>query len=541
MVTLAAVLVACLVAVGAVVAISLAPRTVSEVAVSPEGFEVSISGVTARAPGGVAPVGTIVRLEAAVVDLPVEVTTFAIELGASVRLTIGDGLQPSQPVTFEFALDPNRFPDPEAEPFALIESDSVIGAEFAESNWDPQRATLSVKAEHLSWLAPVGVSSKGLGEQLGDWINSLLGSETTRPECVSNTVDLALGQLSIGPPSDEVVWPCLSRQGDTIELSLQSNSGLVWEILTEPKGAPLPVTASSLAGLVTAALANQLAESLEGDSVLIPLETAKFEYTPSDPPQQVALRTEPGLSQIATIIWGLTMLFPAKWLENLKDAECLLDIVGGASAGASAEVTRAVLECAAEALGGVVGGIVGILLSGPALLSSQLEGAIREINQTNVVAFTTQLTPYPTEVLTLPAGAQWLHEVPSTGTSSSGDEDSADVVDNGRLYEYRNSTNQWIGCDGTVAKIVFALDGQWTELSMAFGLQTATPDGLSAQLVISGDGTPLLTTTVTQGTVLSRRVIDVTGVTNLEVEASTQDRCGFSPEGYGAFLDTYVR
>lgn len=356
-----------------------------------------------------------------------------------------------------------------------------------------------------------------------------------------NTVDLALGQLSIEPPSDEVVWPCVSSHGDTIELSLQSNSGLVWEILTEPKGSPLPLTAGSLAGLATAALANQLDESLEGDSVLIPLETAKFEYTASDPPQQVALRTEPGLSQIATIIWGLTMLFPAKWLDNLKDAECLVDIVEGASAGASAEITRAVLECAAEALGGVVGGIVGILLSGPALLATQLDGAIREINRTNVVVFTTQLTPYPTEVLTLPAGAKWLHEVPSTGTSTSGNQDSADVVDNGRIYEYRNSTNHWIGCDGTVAKSVFALDGQWTELSIAFGLQTATPDGLSAQLVISGDGTPLLSTSVSQGTVLTRRVIDVTGVTSLEVEASTQDPCGFSPEGYGAFLDTFVR
>jgi serine/threonine protein kinase len=61
---------------------------------------------------------------------------------------------------------------------------------------------------------------------------------------------------------------------------------------------------------------------------------------------------------------------------------------------------------------------------------------------------------------------------------------------------YPSSTGMWVGCEGRPATVTYRLDHKFTELKAVVGLQPHTPDGLTAQVTISGDGQVLQQFTV---------------------------------------------
>lgn len=142
----------------------------------------------------------------------------------------------------------------------------------------------------------------------------------------------------------------------------------------------------------------------------------------------------------------------------------------------------------------------------------------------------------------LPERASWLYEVESDTDENSG---SSAVVQIQRLSEpltFASSTEQWVGCDGSTAATTYDLGGRYTTLSTAVGLRDHTPEGLTARIVIRGDGDRVvLDETVTVGHVLLRQELDLTGIQQLTVQMSTEDPCGFSTTGYGALLDAWIR
>ncbi len=143
-------------------------------------------------------------------------------------------------------------------------------------------------------------------------------------------------------------------------------------------------------------------------------------------------------------------------------------------------------------------------------------------------------------VTELPDRAVWLHQVRATTGQSSATSAPVTIHRLENTLTFPNSTTQWVGCSGDTAETVYRLDGAYRTLSFAFGLRDHTPDGLTAQIRITGDGRELAATSVTVGSVLSRAELDVAGVDQLTVSVRTDDRCTISSVAYGAFLDTWL-
>lgn|GEM_PF-4832218 len=549
LISLAAVVALAIVAVIAVVVVDpFAPRTSAEATVGDGGFTASVDGVTVTGPAGVAPAGTRVTVTSISAPLPDDVRSFSEVVGTAVEVVLGDGLQPLLPLELTFRVDDGADP---SRVFVLAEDESTgTGVAFTESSVDAVSGTVTAQVEHLSWFAPVAVDERTFSERVRDWIGEFAGTGSARPEC-----------FGVAPPEgpqftavrDDVVWPCLRRGGDGTGWELHSNSGLVWEVLTAPTAAYEPLTALTVPGILTAALANRLvaAGALEGDTVMLPLETLRGAFT-DDSGGRFALRVEPGLSQLTTIMFGLSMILPEKWITLIERATCLFDVIKTATSSPSGESFRAILACAGSILAGAGGALIGIILTGPGLLATQLEGLARELMQTNTVEFRLGYAD-PNQVDGISADARWLYELPQESVPNPARQVSAVVPVDGHDVVFSHSSSVWVGCGGSDHEVWFFLDGNYSSLSFALGMLAHTPPGLTATFEIEAVGEewwrypfpweyaePLGSWSVTRGTVIARQTLPVDGIWFVIVRARTADPCGTADIGYGALLDAYV-
>lgn len=512
--------------------------------VGTDGFTIAISGASASGPAGVVAPGTSVRMEAIDAPIPREVAAFAQVAGAAVSLTL-NGSQPLAPV--EVAFDVSEGADSDLLFVIGEDAASGTGVSFVESSWDAAEEKLVASVEHLSWFAPVKVDTDKLSDRVAAWINQSLGTRSAKPSCFGSDPDLEFSSVT-----DNIAWPCVSESTSGVEWSLQSNSGLVWEILTQPKAAYKPLTALSVTGLATIETVRLIGDGLEGDTVLLPLETLRGSLR-SGQSATFALQVEPGLSQVATLVWGLSMIFPSKWLDIASNGECMVGVVKAGTSALSGETIHAVLSCMASVLKGAGGKLFGILLTGPALLSTQLEGLAREIARTNTVQFTLGYRD-DNQLDSLPAGATWLYGLSKEGTYHSGLKDSAAVPVGDNEVVFENSTTVWVGCNGEVSKTSFYLDADESELSFSLGLQDIAPEGMSAEFLITAIddehrrfifpetyAAELGRWTVTRGEPLDRQSISLDGFWVVTIYAATDSPCGDSDEGYAALLDSYVK
>jgi hypothetical protein len=521
------------------------PGDSSRVVVGGEGFVARIAGVTVSGPAGVAPEGTEVRLEAIDAPLPTDVTEFSAAVGTAISLTLDGGkLQPAEPLEVEFTV-----PESEDPVFVIGEDSSTgTGTAFVESEWDPERRVVTATVDHLSWFSPVAVDEEKFSDKVADWIEQSAGVNTARPECVGADEKLRFSSIP-----DNIVWPCAEERGGAVEWSLQSNSGLVWEVLTEPQADYEPLTALTLSGIATIELAKTVAAGLKGDTVLLPLETLKGSFELGEAPYTIALQVEPGLSQVTTLLFGLSMMFPSKWLDLISQAECLVDVVKTATSSPSGESWRTVWGCVASILTGAGGTLLSILMTGPGLFATQMDGLSRELSQTNAVQFTLGYSD-PTQLDDKPSGASWLYELPQEIVADPAEEVAAPVPVGDSTVVFQHSSSVWVGCEGKAHKIIFYLDGDYTELSFGLGLQAHAPEGMTADIEIRAvaeeDSRFVLPEnysgeigrwSITRGQPLERQTVDVTGVWSVSVSAITSTPCGSADIGYAALLDAYVR
>ena len=508
------------------------------------GFSIAVRGVEIKASAGTTEAGTEVQLDTIAVQLPTDVETFATPAGTAISLTL-EGKQPQQPLTATFDIPKGIDPD---TVFVLGEDPTTgSGVAFVESTFDTARSTVSATIEHLSWFAPVVVEKESFSNQLRDWINESLGTASAPPECFGEK-----NELEFSPVQDNVVWPCGTETATGADWSLQSNSGLVWQVLTNPSAQYEPLTSLSMSGVATAAVYNQIKGALKGDSVMLPLETLKAKFSDA-PPYTIALKVEPGLSQVATITWGLSMILPKKWMDLAAKGECLVGIVKAGTSSISGETLRSVLSCVGSALEGTGADILGILLTGPGLLATQLQGVAREIMQTNAVQFTLGYSN-TNRIGELPADATWLDDLPQEINPRKATDESASISIGATRLSFPNSTNFWVGCDGDVDDTTFYPEGNFTTLSIASALEDIAPDGMTVAVQIGviyeegrtpldtvfGDRTKIAEWTVQKGAITPRQEIDISGVWALHIYSSTADECSDEKKGYLALLDAYV-
>lgn len=507
--------------------------------VGENGFELELAdGVRVSAGSGVATKGTPVTVELVKPQISGDFASFASPLGSGVDVVLGDGLQPAIPITIEYSFTDKQLASVRTDRlFVLGEGeDAGQAVEFAESTWDPTTMTLTATVEHLSWYTPAEVDDDTLGEKFGEWMDIAAGIRSEKPDCVDEPADPS-GAFVLADPRPASAWVCADTTADGVTVTLQSNSGLVFEIFTSPNGEFGRPTALSLEEVLTT-YAAELMES--GDGVLLAGGSTEISFEDPFTFATIAIRVSPGLTQLSTIAWGTQMLLPEKWAAALDWYECGTAVLQSPLNGGAVNA-RTVFDCFGSAVGGTAGALLGILAEGPGQLVTQIEGLVREINRTNVEEFTVYLVAADA-IRHLPDGASWLFEHTADGDNTAGDEDTATLLDaEGHSATYPFSTNQWVSCTRTASEARYDLGGEWSTLSYIPAVQAHAPAGLTAQFEILGDGILLEAIPVTNGSVSERTELDVSGVRELTVRARTDDACGGAKKGYATLVQAYLR
>jgi hypothetical protein len=105
---------------------------------------------------------------------------------------------------------------------------------------------------------------------------------------------------------------------------------------------------------------------------------------------------------------------------------------------------------------------------------------------------------------------------------------------------YPTSTGMWIGCEGVAATTTYRLDRKFTQLTATVGLQPHAPDGLAAEVTISGDG-QVLSQFIVRKTATTAIDLKVDRTDSLVVAALLQEgRCAPSDAPYGALGDAFL-
>ncbi|THG30780.1 hypothetical protein [Naasia lichenicola] len=157
----------------------------------------------------------------------------------------------------------------------------------------------------------------------------------------------------------------------------------------------------------------------------------------------------------------------------------------------------------------------------------------------------------PGEDADYPTDMAQLYELPHTSAQQSGNLITAtfrlpgvngDGSTSKQTLTAEDSTEQWVGCNGTVASTDYDLRGRWVQMPWSFAVIDSAPAGLSVHLRMFLDGRVVVDKQIAEGDPFYdiSTSIDVTGAQTLTVEASTDGSCGASSVGYGAFFNTYV-
>ncbi len=415
----------------------------------------------------------------------------------------------------------------------------------------------------------------GWADQVGDWfmdqVGQLLRLSFRQPDCVGQSAVVRGREYSVAADA-EGVHACVSRERDSVVTTIHSDSPFVWRFRpTAGDGVGRQgVPTLDLAGMATMLLFDfEAGYSYAGETLLVPGGSASILLKPDVTQTRTQATMDARLGLVAVLIAGLDMAAamatgndPETWLEPLlasvegknkvrQAVECMAGVVEASivvDEGRLGQYGHAVLSCTGTllaelttgAVSGVVGVVAGIVTSLSGLLVTQVWGALRAaFGQDSVnMHVTSGSSSLGTD---LPEGAGWLHDLPKASHQASGDHASITINQDGVPLLYPNSTNQWVGCDGVIARTTFKLARSYSILSYAFALRDHTPAGMQVTLEFSNDmGNILGTRTVIAGEVLMREAIDVSGASEITISARTADLCTSSTTPYGILLDAWI-
>ena len=519
------------------------PSTTGSAEVGEDGFRIELEGgILITAGADVAPAGTVVQAEIISQEIPGDFANFTSTVGPVVDITLGDQLQPGSPITLAFTFSEEQAEALHPDSLFVLGESETEGREtdFVESVWDEESLTLSATVEHLSWYTATQVDGKKLDNQVAQWLDAQAGVRTQKPGCVDEPIEPS-GSFVLATPWPDAVWVCASETAHSVTVRLQSNSGLVYEILSDPAGEYGDLSALSPSGVLTTLAARYAAEAgfLEGDAVVLSGGSMDITYDKPFDSAYVEVQIEPVLSQISSLTFGASMLLPPAWSSALDWYSCGADTL---ETLVGAEALRAITSCVGAKAGGSANGLLSIFANGPGLVFTQIEGAGRTALSTDNEGFTVSLIAADA-IRDLPAGAEWLFDSTTAGDVTSGDEDVANVVGDGtETAAYPFSTNHWVSCTDTPSESTYGLDGKWQSLSFGLAIQAFAPSALSATIEIRADGQPLWSGEVTRESPLPRMDLDVSGTQQLTVTAITSyPRCGSAAKGYGALIQAYLK
>ncbi len=380
------------------------PSAASTAVVNDQGFELNLGRVRVSAPAGVAEPGTEVTVSTPPGPAPSEVDKFSSLVGNPVRVVLGTGQQPKQPVRIVFDLAGTELGAKVSEeaPLAVMSRSEETGAvEPLVGTWDAEAQTLTVVTDHLSLFWPFQLDVSKLFKPVVDIVDHGIGVRYPSPDCFGKPLTVGTVTYTVDAVPNEVVWPCLAEDNSRITLELHSNSGLAWRARTAPSTSGAVSGTFSSSGLLTAAVYNQLfARYAHKESVVVPGASTSFGFNPANPPRQVSVRADVGLYLVASLVWGVESalgLFKidVRLLDDIATLNCVTALVKTTMEIEFQNDLRSflssTLNCLQLALQKIGSNFAAFLLaaftSGVALLVAGVQGAIGEVTGANTAQF----------------------------------------------------------------------------------------------------------------------------------------------------------
>lgn len=316
----------------------------AEAKLTTPGYELTVAGAPSRD----------LSVTSAEVTLP-SMPQFIRNNEPGVSVTLPDRRQPTSPLSLTFAFHGKAAPDVTSDmvPAVIAVSGDTAEPEVLHSQWDPTTKTLTAQTEHLSSFFPIVVDLKSVGNMFASAVNGFLGLAGAKPECVGQPLDVDRTTYTMKPESVPAAWPCMSLNGDTINVDLQSNSPNGWIVRSDPATKDMTVDLHpDVTNLVSqAAYGTIFSASVGNGTLLLPGGTTHLRFPKEKPPKTIGLRADPGVTLINGLSVGLNSLFPnAKVLSVLGMTNCAKPLVANlpehdlttASVG---EKTRSLIDC----------------------------------------------------------------------------------------------------------------------------------------------------------------------------------------------------
>jgi hypothetical protein len=373
----------------------------AKTSVSDSGFTLTAGSVTASAASGVAPNGTTVSMQTGAGSIPPEAANALTTAGDAVQISLNDGaVQPVSPVKLTFVVDAAAAQEAIAKSSTPVVLSRLADGttELLAGSYDAATHTISATTTHFSWFSADWLDPSKAFSGVVDAVKRLLGVSQPKPDCVGKSAVSQGVTYTVSSVTGDVAWPCISGDDSQLNLTLYSNSSLIYRVRTTPATSGTPAAELNLTGIAaTWAYKELFARYADKESVLPASGSVDFAFDANDPPQDGALLSEPALAMVAVLVLGLESAPFAHGIveEVTRDAGMMDCISSTAVASASqdpVEIVKATLTCIQGINDTVKQVVIGTLLSGIGVLASMIQGMWSEVTGTNQGTFTVTAT-----------------------------------------------------------------------------------------------------------------------------------------------------
>ncbi|MGN7149280.1 hypothetical protein ACTHQ6_09850 [Arthrobacter sp. SAFR-179] len=320
----------------------------SESVVGDNGADLNIAGVHIVVPAGAAPVGT--KVEASFEDRnPTGTDGDSLQLLAKAfKIRLGDGLQPSKPLTVTVPVDKNRLAswdhaDTAQTVAMMIQSEGASELDLVQAALDPAAGTITAQVPHLSWVWPVQLDLGAVMRKVGEIMDQGFGIKFPKPDCVDKPVTIAGSTYKAVSPAQ--AWLCVGESNGSLTVTASPNSPIPFLSTTSPAAAASNKVEISAATAFSVALAQNSGFIKNHQSIMMPGADAQYTFNGTPGSVRIGFKQYPVmlLMSILSKVFdtALGSFVKSKALDDLAKAGCMQNIVDTADAGSPLTVAYA--------------------------------------------------------------------------------------------------------------------------------------------------------------------------------------------------------
>lgn len=366
---------------------------VSSQTVGDNGADLTVAGVHIVVPAGAVPVGT--KVEASFEDhSPSGADPDVKTLAQAFKIRLGDGLEPSKPLTVTVPVDKGQLiaqqgADTATTVAMMVQSEGASAPDLVKGTWDPAAGTITAQVPHLSWVWPVQIDLGAVMNNVRTFIMQGLKIEYRKPDCVDKPV--AINGTTYKAVSPAQVWLCVGESNGALTVTASPNSPIPFLAVPTPSAEPTTKTEVNKATAFAVGVADNSGFTKKHQALVMPGVDAEFAFDGA-PADDVAI----GFSQYPAMLLvsilaevfdvALGHYTDSKALEAIEKADCMQNVVDTSQAGkplspeVAAGVVKSFFACAGSmaklSLPGQI--ILAILGAGPQFLVASALGIINE-------------------------------------------------------------------------------------------------------------------------------------------------------------------